>query len=330
LPHSPGASLAIRSQLEPSKGPAFFIAGKKPRGRETKGEFKMARARGINAHKYFKLGKAAAKRDQRNLKFAAILRAPVTPPPEYDFDLNHPGIPTPMFGNNVHGDCVMAGRAHQTLRFEDIEQGSVISISEADVLKEYFKETGGADDGLVTLDSLKEWRSKGWKAGGRKYKIKAFAQINQANHSEVKGAVFTDLGVGLGLLLPTTAQGQVQAGKPWEVVSGPGSKPNSWGGHYVYVPGYTKKGPVCVTWGRKQQMTWAFIDKYCDEAYLIIDAINTRKKKAAIDAGKLNAFLSSLKQAPASRGKAKQKYEPPEGLNNIPAKADHGAVNQAE
>src|SRR5713101_1244708 len=139
-------------------------------------------AQGIQAHKLFKLGKAPAKRDDRNLKFASVLLAAPALPPSYDFDLSHSGIPTPMFGSDVHGDCVIAGRAHQTLRFEDIEQGSVISISDSDVLKEYFNETGGADNGLVVLDSLKLWRTKGWKAGGRKYNIKAFAQLNRANH----------------------------------------------------------------------------------------------------------------------------------------------------
>ncbi len=132
----------------------------------------MAKAKGINAHKVFKLGKAAAKKDKRNLKFATLLRA-TTPalPDNYDFDVAHSGIPTPMFGNDVHGDCVIAGRAHQTLRFEDIEQGSVLMIEDKDVLKEYFKETGGPDGGLVVLDSLNEWRHNGWKVGKHTYKI---------------------------------------------------------------------------------------------------------------------------------------------------------------
>jgi hypothetical protein len=49
-----------------------------------------------------------------------------------------------------------------------------------------------------------------------------------------------------------------------------------------------------VTWGKKQQMTWKFFDKYCDEAYAIFDAVDTAKKKKAIDAVKLNAFLRKL------------------------------------
>ena len=82
----------------------------------------MAKSKGIGQHPIFKLGKAPAKRDPRNLKFAAILKAPAKLPTEYDFDLKHPGIPTPMFGNDHYGDCVIAGRAHQTLRFELLEQ----------------------------------------------------------------------------------------------------------------------------------------------------------------------------------------------------------------
>ena len=105
----------------------------------------MARAKGIQTHKFFKLGKAPATKDSRNLKLATLLKAVPRLPKVYDFDLAHPGIPTPIFGNDVHGDCVIAGRAHQTLRFEDIEQGSVLMISDKDVLKEYFKETGGPD-----------------------------------------------------------------------------------------------------------------------------------------------------------------------------------------
>src|SRR5437870_3185368 len=109
------------------------------------------KATGIRRHPLFRLGKAPARRDPRNFKFAALLRAPVTLPPTYDFDLTHRGIPTPMFANDVYGDCVIAGRAHQTLRFELIEQGSKIAIADRDVVREYLKETGGPDTGLVVL-----------------------------------------------------------------------------------------------------------------------------------------------------------------------------------
>jgi len=252
----------------------------------------MARGKGIQRHPLFKLGKARARRDRRNLKFAAILRAPAPLPKEYDFDVKHPGIPTPIFANDRYGDCVIAGRAHQTLRFEEAEQRRILGITDEDVVREYFKETGGADSGLVVLDSLKRWRKQGWSAAKGRYRIRAFSELDRTVRAEVKQAIVLDIGVGLGLSMPLSAQEQFQAGKPWDVVRGPGGAVNSWGGHYVHVPGYTTAGPVCVTWGRKQQMTWAFFAKYCDEAYAIIDAKDTAKLRKALDRKALNAFLA--------------------------------------
>jgi hypothetical protein len=253
----------------------------------------MARAKGINAHKFFKLGKAAAKADDRNLMFAAVLKPAAVLPPSYDFDLEHSGIPTPMFANDTHGDCVIAGRAHQTLRFENIEQGSTLMITDNDVLKEYLKETGGADSGLVVLSSLKLWRSLGWEVGKHKYKIQAFAQINFKSPEEVRQAIFADVGIGMGVQLPNSAKAQIQSGQPWDVTSGADNERGSWGGHYIYIPGYTPAGPVCITWGRKQQMTWDWLEKYCDEAYAIFDAKDTFKK-AVISKPNITAFLATL------------------------------------
>jgi len=263
----------------------------------------MVRAKGIRAHKVFRLGKAAARRDPRNLKFETLLRAAPELPGAYDFDVAHPGIPTPMFANDTYGDCVIAGRAHQTLRFEDIEQGSVLMITDQDVLDEYFKETGGRDTGLVVLDSLKEWRKRGWKAGRHAYRIRAFAEVDYRNHEQVRQVVYADVGTGFGVQLPIAAQRQIQTGQPWDVTTGPDAEPGSWGGHYVYIPGYTTAGPVCVTWGRKQQMTWAWIDKYADEAFAIFDA-KDRFKKELIDRDRLAAFLVSLDGVRGGRRRA--------------------------
>ena len=256
----------------------------------------MAKAKGIRAHPVFQLGKAPAKTDARNFKLAALLKVPPPVPPQFDFDLLHPGIPTPMFANDVHGDCVIAARAHLTLRFEDIEQGSVVMITDQAVLKEYFKETGGPDTGLNILDSLNEWRKQGWRPTPQKktYKIHAFAQVTPKNHNEVKAAVYLLDAAYVGLALPQSAQAQIQAGQVWDVVGGSGSAPNSWGGHCVITPGYNPTGPVCVTWGRKQQMTWAFFDKYCDEAYALVDEVDTKKGKPGIDVQKLMDLLNSL------------------------------------
>lgn len=173
---------------------------------------------------YFQFGKAPAKRDVRNLKSAAIPKAPPKVPGDYDFDVQHRGVPTPMFQNDTFGDCVITGRAQQTLRLELVQQKNV----------------------------------------------------------------------GLGLTLPDIAVTRFFAAKPWDAETGPGTARNTQNEYYVYVSDCTTLGRVHVTWGRKQQMTRAFLAKYCDEAYAIIDVVNTSKEKAAFDADKIASFLANL------------------------------------
>lgn len=272
----------------------------------------MARAQGKSTNAFLRLGKAPARRDPRNLQLKALLKKTVRLPAEYDFDSKHSAVPTPMYGNDEWGCCVIAGRAHQTLRFELVEQRRILRVTEKEVVDEYLDQSGGADIGLITLDSLRVWRKKGWTAARKRYSIRAFSEVNRRSTEEVKTAIFMNLGVGIGLRLPLSADEELRAGKPWMQISGRGSTPNSWGGHYVYVCGYTKLGPTCVTWGRKQRMSWAFFAKYCDEAYAIIDDMNTAQKRAMLDEKKLDAFLATVskpesqRKSPASRKKVKR------------------------
>ena len=226
-----------------------------------------------------------AKRDPRNFRIASLLLVPPTVPEEYDFDIQHNGIPTPMFANDKHGCCVISGRAHQTLRFEDAEQNAIITIADTDVLTEWYLENGNTEDGLYILDSLKRWRSVGWPVAGTVYKIQAFAEVTPTNHDEVRSTIYSDVGIMIGVSMPDTWRDEFIAGKPWADTRLPANPEN---GHCVYVSGYTRAGPVCVTWSRKQQMTWEWFDKYCTEAYAIIDArdsmsINQTVLKAALE-----------------------------------------------
>jgi hypothetical protein len=156
-----------------------------------------------------------------------------------------------------------------TLRFECFEQTHLINITDKEVTDEYFNESGGADSGLVMLDSLNAWR-KGWYISENSYSIFAFAQLNVTHHDDVKYSILLLRGVYTGFALPLSAQHQ----KVWDVTTGPSSIAGSWGGHCVFIKAYNITGPICVTWGYEQQMTWAFWDKYCDESYAIIDNRN--------------------------------------------------------
>lgn len=224
------------------------------------------------------LGLAPKHVDPRTLQARAILGAGTwTPPASYSFDAEKAAagapLPTPMYANDRYGDCVIAARAHQTLRFELNEQGTIPSITDAEVVNQYLKESGGVDSGLVALYSMRAWR-KGWVAGGRTYRIHSFLEVQPQDHALVKEATVVGTGLQWGIRLPLSAADQLNTGGPWDVVAGPRGEVGSWGGHMVTGAEYDAEGVTVVTWGKKKKMTWRFIDAYADECFMVVDDVN--------------------------------------------------------
>jgi len=50
---------------------------------------------------------------------------------------------------------------------------------------------------------------------------------------------------------------------------------------------------TCTTWGKLQDMTWSFWDRYCDEAYAIVstDFLQQGKSPAGFDLATLQSDL---------------------------------------
>ena len=249
-----------------------------------------------------RLGKLAVKHDKRTLQLQTILKMKELPPiPQaYDCDTALPDtIPLLIFANDKWGDCVIAARANQTLRLECFEQKKVITISDSNVLNEYWKEQGTScwrkhpDNGLNILNSLKAWH-KGWKAADRTYDIYAFGEVTSLNHREVTAAIYLLTGAIAGLQLPVSAQAQFESGQPWDITSGPGANPGSWGGHCIYLPAYNDIGPICETWAKKQQMTWAFWDRYNDECWGIVDNRDNFVSNSPVDVSLLDQLLKEI------------------------------------
>lgn len=249
----------------------------------------------------FKLGKREPKIDRRNMMLRSFLPVELPKPPaQYDVDIDNQDIwplPLPLFANDRWGCCVISGRANQTLRFERIEQGVAVPISDNDVLSEYWVEQGDPtgqerpDNGLYVLDSLKQWRSPGWMAGGHRFNIYAFAQVDFRDHDEVKHAIYLLSGLGVGVTLPKKALDQINAKEIWMVEDGPD---RIAGGHYMWVIAYTRTGPVFLTWGQRQQCTWEWWDRYVDECYAIIDDKDKFLPDSPLDVEKLQAILQAI------------------------------------
>ena len=269
----------------------------------------------------YPLGVKGTKYDSRTLKLMTVLKALPEIPPSFDVDSQYAyTLPTPMFANDRYGCCVITARAHQTLRFESYEQKKLISISDKNVTDEYFSESGGVDSGLYLLDSLKCWRSNGWRISGisqiikkhgcwRKkpvpptppvpplsnvYNIYAFGAIEPKHHDDVKAVAYLLNGVYVGVALPNTAKSQVI----WSVEGDPdkdeNSKRGSWGNHCIYICSYDAEGLTCVTWGSRKRMTWQWFDVYCFDAFGVVDNRNVFTPDSPVDVGKLDQYLKEV------------------------------------
>ena len=88
------------------------------------------------------------------------------------------------------------------------------------------------------------------------------------DHKLVRTAAYLFGGLYIGIALPLTAQ--TQEVWDWTKSLTGHAAPGSWGGHAVDVVDYGPNDLTVVTWGAVKLMTWAFWDRYVDEAYCIL------------------------------------------------------------
>lgn len=260
-----------------------------------------------------RLGKREYHFDERTARMAVFL-APVDPvPEEYDHDKRRAPFPVSSFGNDAYGNCVIVGRCQQTLRVERIERRNTPNILTSHVVEEYkaecVRQFGQApqhpgdqyDNGLYVLEAIKDWRNEGWMVlptkrskKARQQAIAAYGELDTNDRQQLRAAIFTLHGIQMGLWLPETASKQWRLGHSWDVVPGdaPDTRPGSWGGHLVYAKAYDKYGIYCLTWGREVYMTNAFVERYCDEAWAVVD--NLERADRALDVQKLVKYLRDL------------------------------------
>lgn len=253
-----------------------------------------------------KLGKRDYKHDERTLQLERFLAIPPTieVPQTFDFDGHRTKFKTDdAWGNHDYGCCVLAARANQFLRLERIETRRNVPIAAQMVVDKYKERTGCQspgdqnDTGLVMLDEFNDWRA-GWKLpvyhGGRNYKIEAYGFLKASDRDQLRSAIYLLDGIQLGIWLPWTARTQLDANQPWDVVpnGGQDAEPGTWGGHAVYCKRYDAGGVYCITWDQEVYMTDAFIAKYADEAWAVVDSLNAHSRY--LDTDKMKQYLRDI------------------------------------
>ena len=211
-----------------------------------------------------KLGKQAARRDNRSLAFAAYAANLASAP---DVCNNTDKITNlGMMLNDTLGDCTCATVGH-IIQAWTAECGAQIILPDSVILALYEKfgydpNDPSTDGGAVILDVIKLWRTSGVEG----HTIGAFAVLNTARLQEFKDGVYYFGSVYIGVQLPITAQNQ----DIWDVVPNGGANAvaGSWGGHAIPIVAYDGDFWYVITWGAIKKVTTAFLQAYCDEGYV--------------------------------------------------------------
>lgn len=237
-------------------------------------------------------GKNAPKHDPRTLQLSKYLR--LNQLPSLPDSIKWTGDVTDwrMFLNDSLGDCTIAAKGHAVQVFT-LNQGVERTVSDDTILHYYELWDGyvngdpSTDNGGAMLDVLNHYRREGF-AGSL---LKAFAAIDHTDIQMVEHAIHLFGVVDIGFQVPASAMQQFQDGQPWDVVSDDGGIE---GGHDVILVGYNSFGPLCITWGKVQPMSWPFFLKYVDEAYALFSPEWLNKSGIAPNAIALDALEEDL------------------------------------
>jgi hypothetical protein len=215
-----------------------------------------------------KLGKLPVRTDVRTLRLARYVDRSKLPAPPDVLDETAHVAGWPMYGNDRIGDCTIAAAGHMIEAWTAAGRGRAVEVTEAAVLSAFDRvklvDPATGEEGAVVLDVLRMWR----KQGVGRHRIGAYARLPVHDHELVQTAAWLFGGLYIGLQLPLSAQRQVTW--DWTGSMSGAAAPGSWGGHAVDVVRYGPGSLTVVTWGKLQDLTWSFWDRYVDEAYCIL------------------------------------------------------------
>lgn len=245
----------------------------------------------------FKLGKRPARPDSIKLRFRRYFGAAALPKAPDEFGHERMVAPWHMLGNSNFGCCVWSGAAHETYLFT-AEGSERAHVTTADVLDDYAACTGFKVGDLSTdqgtdMQQAAAYRQKIGIRDGRntRHKIGAYAALKPGDADELATAAWLFTAVGVGLEIGDNQQQQFVDGQPWGGPTGANT-----GGHYV--PVVARRGGLlwCVSWGRLQAITPAFLEANNDEsvAYFAPEYLKGGKSPEGFDTTALSADLADV------------------------------------
>jgi|BEDMetMinimDraft_2_1075160.scaffolds.fasta_scaffold00285_2 hypothetical protein len=249
----------------------------------------------------FKLGRRRRPASDPRLPPLAPLTAAAPLPPERVLWGERCGEDWGMMGNDRVGDCTVAAAGHAILAWTAETDRTPVRMTADEALAAYGAITGyrpgdpASDRGAYCSEVLGFWAVSGLAVpGGGPDVLSGAAAFAPADLALLRQAVASFGVVYAGLALPLSAAGETV----WQSTAEP---PGSWGGHCVAVVGYDAEGPIAVSWGALKRMSWAFWQRYAEEAYALLsrDWIGAQgRDPAGFDWPALASALARLAEAP--------------------------------
>ena len=231
------------------------------------------------AQKQVLLGKNSHVADSRDLMLSNYIRIPVLlQSDQAPADPDWQSMPTPdgslpvhdndALGNDVAGNCVLAGPGHMVNMIGKQVGNPSLNVTAPMALAAYSKYTGytpgnkSTDNGWMIRDMLKAWKTDGLYGT----KILAYAAVNWKDELEVALATWISGGLIGGYTLTSEVWDQVDSkGRPqWFVPKSGFGK--GIGGHCIYTHGVRNGN----TWGESVVWTQDWATARCDELWMPI------------------------------------------------------------
>ena len=182
--------------------------------------------------------------------------------------------------NDTLGDCTCAAYYHAIQVWSFNSEHTIDTEPDVDVVDLYEQACGykpsqggegpGGNEQHVLTYILRKGAPYGLN-GQQRHNIIAFVEVDVTNIDNVKRSIH-DRGVAyIGFNVPQYIMPPDEEPlKVWDV--NPKADDTIVGGHAVVLAGYDANGARVISWGQYYTMTWAFFEKFVDEAYAIADA----------------------------------------------------------
>jgi hypothetical protein len=199
------------------------------------------------------------------LSLVAVSQPPL--PTEVNYSIGMPANLGAML-NDTLGDCTCAAVGH-AIQVWSFNVSGTVNTPPDNAIEKLYEEAGGyvpgnpaTDNGAVIQTVLSDWL-QGAVDGNR---LTAFVEIDQRRPANIKRGIWEGGAVDIGFDVP--AYMNMNPGATWDV--DPQGDNTIIGGHSVILIGYQSDGTyVLESWGSIYYMTPAFMERFCDEAYML-------------------------------------------------------------